>query len=109
MSDLARTHLKQNRDSEAKEELNEVVNICRSLDESEDSLLFVGAELHNLAHIYKEGLHDYSRCKELLLESQTAFEKLNKLHPGEFEDALNAVKDSLKFLEEEENGLSYKE
>ena len=109
LSDLARTHLKQNRDSEAKEELNEVVNICRSLDESEDSLLFVGAELHNLAHIYKEGLHDYSRCKELLLESQTAFEKLNKLHPGEFEDALNAVKDSLKFLEEEENGLSYKE
>ena len=109
LSDLARTHLLQNRDSEAKEELNEAVNICRSVNESEDSLILVGGGLHNLAHIYKEGLHDYSRCKELLQESLAAFEKLNKLHPGEFEDQLNAVKDSLKFLEEDENGSSNQE
>ena len=106
---LARLHLKQNRESEAKEELNEVVNICRSLTESEDSLLFVAGGLHNLAHIYKEGLHDYSRCKELLLESQTAFEKLNELHPGEYEDALNDIKDRLMRLDEDENGSSNKE
>lgn len=109
LSDLARTHLKQNRDSEAKDELNEAVNICRSLKESEDSLIFAGGELYCLAHIYKEDLHDYSRCKELLLESRAAYEKLNKLHPGEYEDCLNAVRDSLKYLEEDENGSSNKD
>lgn len=106
LSDLARTHLKQDRESEAKNELNEVVNICRSLNESEDSLVFVGRGFFTLAHIYKENLHDYSRSKELLLESQAAYEKLNKLHPGEYEDSLNAVRDSLKYVEDDENGSS---
>ncbi|MBQ2620383.1 MAG: tetratricopeptide repeat protein [Thermoguttaceae bacterium] len=109
LEDLARLHLKQNRFSEAEAKLNEAVNICRSLSESEDSLIFAGGELYCLAHIYKEDLHDYSRCKELLLESRTAYEKLNELHPGEFEDPLNAVRDSLKYLEEDENGSSNKD
>ena len=101
LSELARTHLNQNRESEAKDELNEAVNICRGLNESEDSLMFVAGRFFTSAHIYKERLYDYSRCKELLLESRAAYEKLNELHPGEFEDQLNAVRDSLKYLEEE--------
>ena len=105
---LARLHLKQNRFSEAEAKLNEAVNICRSLSESEDSLECAGGFLHTLAYIYKERLHNNSRCKELLLESRAAYEKLNELHPGEFEDPLNAVRDSLKYLEEE-NGSSNKD
>ena len=108
LEDLARLHLKQRRFSEAEANLNEAVNICRSLSESEDSLIFAGGKLYCLAHIYKERLHDYSRCKELLLESQAAYEKLNELHSGEFEDPLNAVRDSLKYLEED-NGSSKKD
>ncbi|MBR0238987.1 MAG: tetratricopeptide repeat protein [Thermoguttaceae bacterium] len=105
---LARLHLKQNRFSEAEAKLNEAVNICRSLSESEDSLECAGGFLHTLAYIYKERLHNNSRCKELFQESQAAYEKLNELHPGEFEDVLNAVRDSLKYLEEE-NGSSNKD
>ena len=106
---LARLHLKQNRFSEAEAKLNEAVNICRSLSESEDSLECAGGFLHTLAYIYKERLHNNSRCKELFQESQAAYEKLNELHPGEFEDPLNAVRDSLKYLDEDENGSSNKD
>lgn len=105
---LARLHLKQNRFSEAEAKLNEAVIICRSLSESEDSLECAGGFLHTLAYIYKERLHNNSRCKELFQESQAAFEKLNKLHPGEYQDVLNAVRDSLKYLEED-NGSSNKD
>lgn len=109
LTEISEVHLNEKQEILAKDELNEALSICRSMTESEESLVFVAGGLYSLAQIYKEGLHDYSRCKELLLESQTAFEKLNELHPGEYEDALNDIKDRLMRLEEDENGSSNKE
>ncbi len=109
---LARLHLKQNRFSEAEAKLNEAVNICRSLSESEDSLESIGGIKHSIAYIYMESLHDYSRAKQLLLESLSIYEKLHERHSEEiinYSDSLNAIKSALSYLEEEENGSSNKD
>lgn len=101
--DLAGLHLQLKRNSEAQAELNEALAICRSMNESENSLLYSGEFLFTLAHIYKEGLHDYSLSKQLLQDSLAAFKKLNELHPGEFENHISEVKKALYELDEENN------
>ncbi|MBQ6616962.1 MAG: tetratricopeptide repeat protein [Thermoguttaceae bacterium] len=109
---LARLHLKQNRFSEAEAELNEAINICQNLNESEDSQESIGGIKHSIAYIYMESLHDYSRAKQLLLESLSIYEKLHERHSEEiinYSDSLNAIKSALSYLEEDENGSSNKD
>ncbi len=109
---LARLHLKQNRFSEAEAELNEAINICQNLSESEDSQESIGGIKHSIAYIYMEYLHDYSRAKQLLLESLSIYEKLHERHSEEiinYSDSLNAIKSALSYLEEDENGSSNKD
>jgi hypothetical protein len=58
-----------------------------------------------------EYFHDYSRAKQLLLESLSIYEKLHERHSEEiinYSDSLNAIKSALSYLEEE-NGSSNKD
>ena len=112
LEELARLHLKQNRFSEAEAELNEAINICQNLSESEDSLESIGGIKHSIAYIYMESLHDYSRAKQLLLESLSIYEKLHERHSEEiinYSDSLNAIKSALSYLEEDDNDSSNKD
>ena len=100
---MAVLHLEQKRDSEAKAELNEALNICRNLNESDDSLIYAGNFFYQLAIIHKEGFHDYSFSKQLFQESLMSFKKLNERYPGKFEDSIREVKNTLYQLDEENN------
>ena len=103
------SYMMEQRFSEAEAELNEAINICQNLSESEDSLESIGGIKHSIAYIYMESLHDYSRAKQLLLESLSIYEKLHERHSEEiinYSDSLNAIKSALSYLEEEENGSS---
>ena len=105
LSDISVVHLSKKQEDLAKAELNEALDVCRSLNESEDSLVYAGSFFYNLANFYKERFNDYSLSKQLLQESLAAFKKLNELHPGSFEPHISDVKNALYQLDEEEKSF----